>query len=140
MPRFTPNIEQLLRAAQVPWSEATAVQALNTIGVVGAIATDKSWVESIANALLAISMDEASGMELASAAIEAIIDLYAEAPATDDLRPVHSRILEAFRQLYPQFKRRVMHVRRRVDPDIWEKLDEVRINLARFISYKKSQF
>lgn len=131
----------LLRIARSDCSEGASIHALSVLGAAaGSVAAaEHSIREQVTSTLLGVAMDDASGLELVSAAVNAVIDLFAEAPESEADRPLHRRILETLRQLLPSFRHRIAVQRRRLDRALLDRLEETRINLSRLIKYKAKQ-
>ena len=137
---WRPALDTLLRVAQAGLSDSAALHAVGAIGFVGALYTSSVLeTETIINALLVIIMDEASNIELVCAAINAIIDLFAEKPSNKAMYVSHAKIVTAFTQILPSFKRRTALEKKKGDKSLFLRLDETRINMARLIKYKSAQ-
>lgn len=137
---WRPALDTLLRVAQAGVSDSAALHAVGAIGFVGALYTGSVLeTETIINALLVIIMDEASNIELVCAAINAIIDLFAEKPSNPAMYVSHAKIVTAFTQILPSFKRRTALEKKKGDKSLFLRLDETRINMARLIKYKSAQ-
>lgn len=142
LPRLTwrPALDTLLRVAQAGLSDSAALHVVGAIGSVGALYTGSVLeTETIINALLVIIMDEASNIELVCAAANAVIDLFAEKPANPAMYVSHAKIVTAFTQILPSFKRRTALEKKKGDKSLFLRLDETRINMARLIKYKAAQ-
>ena len=137
---WRPALDSLLRVAQAGLSDSAALHAVGAIGFVGALYTSSVLeTETIINALLVIVMDEASNIELVCAAVNAVIDLFAEKPASPAMFPSHAKIITAFSQILPSFRRRTALEKKKGDKSLFLRLDETRINMARLIKYKSAQ-
>ena len=137
---WRPALDSLLRVAQAGLSDSAALHAVGAIGFVGALYTSSVLeTETIINALLVIVMDEASNIELVCAAVNAVIDLFAEKPASPAMFPSHAKIVTAFSQILPSFRRRTALEKKKGDKSLFLRLDETRINMARLIKYKSAQ-
>jgi len=87
--------------------------------------------------LLLESLQDSSAAVIAEA-LNSIFDIFAEPNVNSVFTSLDMlRVLEAF---VPHLKNKVKTEKKILDRSMWDRLDEARINLVRFIQYKKQQF
>eukprot|EP01100_Stratorugosa_tubuloviscum_P004228 TRINITY_DN204_c5_g1_i1.p1 TRINITY_DN204_c5_g1~~TRINITY_DN204_c5_g1_i1.p1 ORF type:complete len:625 (-),score=267.97 TRINITY_DN204_c5_g1_i1:3-1877(-) len=106
------------------------------LGIIGKMECAINYLPSIASILLQL-LNENSALIIAEA-LNSIFDLFAENEYNELVKS--SNMLNILKAFLPTLKQKVKTEKRSLEKQIWNRLDEARINLSRFLQYKNKQF
>lgn len=87
---------------------------------------------------LAQASQKADEAELYTQAIDSIIDVYSDETRKYDLVFRSNGFLQALEGIVPAYKKLVKGIDKRKSPQLREQADEVAINIAEFVKYRRS--
>jgi len=130
------HVNGLIQLARTPLSDALKANSIGMLGIVGQLPHHTALIAEIGKLLLD-SLQDKSALVVAES-LNSIFDIFAEVNYNQIVKNIEMmRILESF---VPHLKNKVKSEKRTVEHDVWNRLDDSRINLVRFIKYKKTQF
>eukprot|EP00727_Mastigamoeba_balamuthi_P005293 m51a1_g14762 hypothetical protein (655) ;mRNA; f:346118-348378 len=137
-PAWAPGVGPWMRAL-LSDCDRLPVNAAGVLGILARLPHLAESVEAIGDALVVVATSQTATLELSATAIDSLIDVFAEPPADARLWGVHMRVAQALSGLSVGFRRRVFAEKKEMDPPLWERVDEIRLNLVQFNKYKKGQ-
>ena len=128
--------ETMLRlAADAPSAEVRT----NALGVVAHLLQHEQHAAVLLNPAAEVMADKLEDRSLSVnlAALDAIFTIYAEPEANGAVAAVG--MMGALEQMVPRLRAAIKDGRRTLDREMLGRLDEARVNLVRFIEYKRDQ-
>jgi len=130
------NVQGIMQFAKLPFSENLRATSVGMLGIIGQLPNFAAAVGHIAKILLE-GLEDSSAVVIAEA-LNSIFDIFAETNLNEVVKACDLvKVLESF---LPHLKNKIRNEKRMLDRMVWDRLDESRINLIRFIKYKKNQF
>eukprot|EP01132_Coremiostelium_polycephalum_P008259 gene8259-10149_t len=128
------DIKQLAELA-LKSSETIKVNVIGIIGISGQKPFCQPFLKDIGQFLLYSLKDESA--EVISESLNSIFDIFAEPPVNSIFNELS--MLQHLEQFLPILKNKIKLEKKKLDRALLDRLDESRINLSRFITYKKNQ-
>lgn len=131
----TENIAGIIRLAQS--GDEFANLRSTAIGMLGVIAQNPQLKSSLMDIgrLFLESLISANPTVIAEA-LNSIFDVFAEKTHNDIVGALN--MITILRNFLPHLKNKLKNEKRQMGRDVWDRLDESRVNLVRFLKYKKT--
>eukprot|EP00026_Physarum_polycephalum_P019392 Phypoly_transcript_21384.p1 GENE.Phypoly_transcript_21384~~Phypoly_transcript_21384.p1 ORF type:complete len:150 (+),score=10.15 Phypoly_transcript_21384:36-485(+) len=128
----------IVQFARVPTEEYINLRS-TAIGMLGVIAQLPQQSKNTLHEIGRLALETLSSPHAIciAEALNTIFDVFAETAHNDVVQNLE--MLKILRAYVPHLKLKVKNEKRTLSRDIWDRLDEAKLNLVRFLKYKKNQ-